>query len=71
VGDAFINMASNPEGLKVLKTGADLLKMGDKLGFIAADSHEYDNYRAFFKNTAVKIKPDHTLATAATTPQHK
>jgi phosphonate transport system substrate-binding protein len=56
VREAFVNMMNDPEGKKVLEAGAELLKIKDKLGFIAADNRDYDNYRAFYKNTAVKVK---------------
>jgi phosphonate transport system substrate-binding protein len=56
VREAFVTMINDPEGRKVLEAGADLLKIKDKLGFIAADNRDYDNYRAFYKNTAVKVK---------------
>jgi phosphonate transport system substrate-binding protein len=56
VREAFVNMTNDPEGRKVLEAGAELLKIKDKLGFIAADNRDYDNYRAFYKNTAVKVK---------------
>lgn len=56
VRDAFVNMMTDPEGRKVLEAGAELLKIKDKLGFIASDNRDYENYRAFYKNTAVKIK---------------
>src|SRR6476659_5487666 len=49
VRDAFVNMMSDPEGRKVLEAGAELLKIRDKLGFIAADNRDYENYRAFYK----------------------
>ena len=54
VRDAFVSMVSDPEGRKVLEAGAELLKIKDKLGFIASDNRDYENYRAFYKNTAVK-----------------
>lgn len=56
VRDALIGMMSDPEGRKVLEAGAELLKIKDKLGFIAADNRDYDNYRTFYKNTPVKAK---------------
>ena len=56
VREAFVNMVNDPEGRSVLEAGAELLKIKDKLGFIAADNRDYDNYRAFYKNTAVKLK---------------
>lgn len=54
VRDAFINMMHDAEGRKILEAGAELLKIDDKLGFIAADNRDYEQYRAFYKNTPVK-----------------
>ena len=54
VRDAFVGMINDPEGRKVLEAGAELLKIKDKLGFIASDNRDYENYRSFYKNTAVK-----------------
>jgi phosphonate transport system substrate-binding protein len=56
VREALVNMIGDPEGRRVLEAGAELLKIKDRLGFIAADNRDYDNYRAFYKNTAVKVK---------------
>jgi phosphonate transport system substrate-binding protein len=56
VRDALVTMMNDPDGRKVLEAGAELLKIKDTLGFIAADNRDYDNYRAFYKNTAVKVK---------------
>ena len=50
---ALINMVNDPEGRKILEAGADLLKSNSELGFVAADDHEYDNYRKFFRTTKV------------------
>jgi phosphonate transport system substrate-binding protein len=55
VRDALVNMMSDPEGRKVLETGAELLKIkGDSVGFVASSDKDYDNYRAFYKKTLVK-----------------
>jgi phosphonate transport system substrate-binding protein len=57
VRDALVGMVKDPEGLKVLKAGAELLKINEtNVGFIASDNRDYDNYRSFYKNTAVKGK---------------
>jgi phosphonate transport system substrate-binding protein len=56
VRDAFVNMTTDPEGRRVLEAGAELLKIKDKLGFVAADNRDYENYRAFYKNTRVKAQ---------------
>ena len=39
---------------KILEDGAELLKSTSELGFVAADNRDYDNYRAFYKQTLVK-----------------
>lgn len=51
---ALVNMASDPEGRRVLQAGADLLKMNGDLGFVAANDREYDNYRKFYRTTKVR-----------------
>ena len=51
---ALVNMMNDPEGRKVIKAGAELLKMKDNQGFIDSDNRDYDNYRAFYKRTLVK-----------------
>jgi phosphonate transport system substrate-binding protein len=57
VRDALINMMHDAEGRKILEAGAELLKIDDKLGFIAADNRDYEQYRAFYKNTPVRAVP--------------
>jgi phosphonate transport system substrate-binding protein len=54
VRDAFVGMAKDPEGRKILEAGAELLKSNAELGFVAASNKDYDNYRAFYKTTQVK-----------------
>jgi phosphonate transport system substrate-binding protein len=54
VRNSLIGMMDDPEGRKVIEAGADLLKIKDNLGFVAATDREYDNYRAFYKKTLVK-----------------
>jgi phosphonate transport system substrate-binding protein len=52
---AFIGMARDPKGLKILDAGAELLKLeDDDRGFVAADNRDYDSYRAFYRQTRVK-----------------
>jgi phosphonate transport system substrate-binding protein len=51
---ALINMVNDPEGRKVLESGAELLKSSGELGFVAAENSDYDNYRRFYKTTHVK-----------------
>ncbi len=54
IRDAFVNMAKDPEGRKILEAGAELLKSTAELGFVAATNRDYDNYRMFYKTTQVK-----------------
>jgi phosphonate transport system substrate-binding protein len=57
VRQALVGMAKDPEGIKVLKAGAELLKINEtNVGFILSDDRDYDNYRSFYRNTAVKAK---------------
>jgi phosphonate transport system substrate-binding protein len=50
----LIGMAKDPEGRRVLETGAELLKSTGELGFVAAENRDYDNYRKFYRTTQVK-----------------
>ncbi len=54
VRKAFIGMAADPEGMKILQAGAELLKSTGELGFVAAENRDYDNYRRFYRTTQVK-----------------
>lgn len=54
VRNAFVSMVKDPDGRKILEAGNELLKSNGELGFAAAENHDYDNYRAFFKTTKVK-----------------
>jgi hypothetical protein len=50
---AFVGMAKDPAGRKILEAGANLLKLEDELGFVSSDNRDYDSYRAFYKQTRV------------------
>lgn len=52
--NALVGMLKDPQGRKILEDGAELLKSAGELGFVAADNRDYDNYRAFYKQTQVK-----------------
>ena len=54
VTSAFAGMAKDPQGKKILEEGAELLKIQGELGFVAAENKDYDNYRAFYRQTQVK-----------------
>lgn len=49
----LIGMRNDPEGRKVLETSAALLKLPEPAGFVLADDRDYDNYRRFYRQTAV------------------
>ena len=51
---ALTGMINDPEGRKVLESGAELLKSTGDLGFVAAEDKDYDNYRKFYRTTQVK-----------------
>lgn len=51
---AFVGMLSDPQGKKILEDGAELLKSNGELGFVPAENKDYDNYRAFYRQTQVK-----------------
>jgi phosphonate transport system substrate-binding protein len=54
VREAFLQMADDPEGSKVLASSAELLKQAP-LRFIAAKDSEFNNIRQFYKTTIVQI----------------
>jgi hypothetical protein len=49
-------MAKDPEGAKVLASGAALLKQAVPLSFIAAKDGDFDNMRRFYRNTLVTVE---------------
>ena len=54
VREAFLHMADDPEGLKVLEASAAMLKMSP-VHFIAAKDADFDNMRQFYRTTKVKV----------------
>lgn len=54
VRDAFLGMAGDPEGLKVLQASAEVIKQQPPYGFAAADDRDYQNYLRYFKTTLVR-----------------
>lgn len=52
---AFIGMAHDPEGLRVLQGAAQSLGLPKARGFAPADNRDYDNYRRFLKHTLVPL----------------
>jgi phosphonate transport system substrate-binding protein len=56
VREAFLKMADDPEGAKVLTSSAALLKQDAPLHFIAAKDSDFDNMRRFYRTTLVKVE---------------
>ena len=56
VRGAFLHIADEPEGAKVLAASAEVLKQGAPLVFIAARDSEFENMRRFYRNTLVKVE---------------
>jgi hypothetical protein len=55
VREAFLQMADDPEGAKVLASSADVLKQAAPLRFVTAKDADFDNMRRFYRTTLVKI----------------
>jgi len=55
VREAFLQMADDPNGAKVLASSADALKQGAPLRFISARDADFDNMRQFYRTTLVKV----------------
>lgn len=54
VRSAFLGMAADPEGAKILQASAAVIKQRGPYGFVGASDKEYENYRRYFKTTLVK-----------------
>jgi phosphonate transport system substrate-binding protein len=54
VQETLVGMASDPEGLKVLKACAALIKQNPPLGFETAVESDYENQRMFYRTTVFK-----------------
>ncbi len=55
VRQAFVNMARDPEGKRVLQRAAQSLGLPAARGFVAADDRDYSNYRNFFRSSLVPL----------------
>lgn len=56
VREAFLQMASDPEGGKVLEASAAVLQQASPLRFIAAKDAEFENMRRFYRTALVKVE---------------
>lgn len=51
---AFVGMAQDPEGARILEASAAVIGQKAPFGFLAADNRDYDNYRRFYRTTQVR-----------------
>jgi phosphonate transport system substrate-binding protein len=56
VREAFLQMANDPEGGKVLESSAAVLQQASPLRFIVAKDAEFDNMRRFYRTALVKVE---------------
>ena len=49
VQDALVNMVNDPEGLKILKASAAVIKLEPPYGFVPAQDSEYQNQREVYR----------------------
>jgi len=56
VREAFLRMADDPEGAKVLASSAAVLKQASPLRFVASKDSDFDNMRRFYRTTLVKVE---------------
>lgn len=54
VQNAFLGMAADVEGLKILEASAAVIRQSAPYGFVGAGDREYENYHRYFKTTLVK-----------------
>jgi phosphonate transport system substrate-binding protein len=52
---AFEGMARDPAGSRVLAASAELIGQKPPFGFVAAQDRDYENYRAFYRATLVRV----------------
>jgi phosphonate transport system substrate-binding protein len=50
---ALLQMSQDPEGLRILKESAALIKLDPPYGFVASGAADYENTRLFFQNALV------------------
>ena len=55
VRQAFVGMAADPEGARVLQQAADSAGQPRMRGFVAANDADYADYKAFFSRTVVPL----------------
>lgn len=53
---AFLDMAKDPEGRRLLASAADLVKLPPDTAFVASDGSEYGAYRSFYQNAPASLR---------------
>jgi phosphonate transport system substrate-binding protein len=51
---AFLGMASDPDGKKILAASSVVIKQKSPYGFVQAQDREYANYRKFYQHNLVR-----------------
>lgn len=54
VRTAFVGMAQDTEGARILEASAALIQQKPPFGFVASENRDYDNYRRFYRTTLVR-----------------
>jgi phosphonate transport system substrate-binding protein len=53
---AFLDMARDPEGRRLLASAAELVKLPPDTSFVASDGSEYGAYRSFYQNAPASLR---------------
>jgi phosphonate transport system substrate-binding protein len=53
---AFLDMAKDPEGRKLLANAAELVKLPPDTSFVASDGSEYGAYRSFYQHAPASLR---------------
>lgn len=51
---AFVGMAQDAEGARILEASAGLIQQKPPFGFVVSENRDYDNYRSFYRTTLVR-----------------
>ncbi|ATB68594.1 PhnD/SsuA/transferrin family substrate-binding protein [Sulfurospirillum diekertiae] len=57
IQNAFEQMNSDPEGIKILEASARLITQDSPFGFTYSSTNEYQSYRDFYAHSFIKKKP--------------
>ena len=56
VAQAFLGMARDPEGRKILAAATELIHAPEPVGFVAATEADYAAYRAFYQAAPAQLR---------------